>query len=57
MAAVALDRRVAGGVDQVDGDRVRVDDVVGRVERPNFLVPGDDSVLAHVSAVTKEKTV
>ena len=50
MAAVALDRRVPGRVDQVDGDRVRVDDVVGRVQGSDLLVPRDDSVLAHVSA-------
>ena len=55
MAAVALHRRVARRVDQVDGDRVRVDHVVGGIERPNFLVPGDDSVLAHVGAERKVK--
>lgn len=53
MTAIALDRRVAGGVDQVDGDGVGVDDVVGGEEGSNLLMAGNHRVLAHVGAVNE----
>ena len=55
VAAVALDCRVAGGVDQVDGDAVGVDDVVGGEEGSNLLMAGNHRVLAHVGATREGK--
>lgn len=55
--AVALDRRVSGGVDQIDGDGVGVDDVVGGKEGSNLLMAGNHRVFAHVGATKKEKNV
>ena len=50
MAAVALRRRVARRVDHVDADALRVDDVVGLVQRPDLRVPRDHRVLPQVRA-------
>ena len=50
MSAVALRRRVAGRVHEVDAHALRVDDVVGLVQRPDLLVPGNHGVLPEVRA-------
>ena len=48
MSAVALRRRVARCVHEVDAHALRVDDVVGLVQRPDLLVPRDHSVLPQI---------
>ena len=50
VAAVALRRRVARRVDHVDAHALRVDDVVGLVQRPDLRVPRDHRVLPQVRA-------
>ena len=55
--AVALDRRVAGSVDQIDGDGVGVDDVVGGEEGSNLLMAGNHRILAHVGTIKERRTV
>ena len=50
VAAVALRRRVARRVDHVDAHTLRVDDVVGLVQRPDLSVPRDHRVLPQVRA-------
>lgn len=50
MSTVTLQGRVAGRVDQVDGDRVGVDDVVRCEEGSNLLMAGYHRVLPHVRA-------
>ena len=48
MAAVALRRRVARRVHEVDAHALRVDDVVGLVQRPDLLVTRDHCVLPQI---------
>ena len=50
MSAVALRRRVPRRVHEVDAHALRVDDVVGLVQRPDLLVPRDHRVLPEVRA-------
>ena len=50
VSAVALHRRVSGRVHEVDAHALRVDDVVGLVQRADLLVPRDHSVLPQVRA-------
>ena len=50
VSAVALRRRVPRRVHEVDAHALRVDDVVGLVQRPDLLVPRDHRVLPEVRA-------
>ena len=48
VSAVALRRRVPRRVHEVDAHALRVDDVVGLVQRPDLLVTRDHCVLPQV---------
>ena len=50
MAAITLHGRVVGGVAQVDGDLLGIDDVVGSVQRLDGLMPRPHRVLPNVCA-------